>query len=135
MDRPEDVEPNPVNGKVFVVMTGSVSDADANIANPRRPNPYGHVIELSAPTRADGSIDHTGDVFAWDIFLLAGDPRNRAHDARYRGSVSEADGSSRLTTSPLTPRGGSGSPPTRARSSRSAMMACGHASAKARPRA
>lgn len=89
MDRPEDVEPHHASGKVYVIMTGSTSAAASNAANSRRPNPYGHVLELQAPRAADGAFDHAADVFAWDVFLLAGDPRAE-HGAHYAGPVTEA---------------------------------------------
>ena len=82
MDRPEDVEANPVSGYVYVALTNNTSrtggsrdaqgrtvNAEANASNPRKPNRHGHVIEL----REDND-DHTSTAFAWDIFLLCGDP-------------------------------------------------------------
>src|SRR5690606_1438099 len=45
-----------------------------NAVTPRKPNPYGHIIKW---TEEGG--DNTATSFAWDIFLLAGDP---AHDDR-----------------------------------------------------
>ncbi|GAA3631190.1 PhoX family phosphatase [Microbacterium awajiense] len=71
MDRPEDVEPNPATGKVYVALTnnsqrGSASALDE--ANPVTGNRYGHVIEL---TETSGQ---TGTTFGWSILLLCGDP-------------------------------------------------------------
>jgi secreted PhoX family phosphatase len=57
MDRPEDFEPHPSNGKVY-------------LANPRAYNKHGHVIELTP------SGDHTSRTFAWKIVLVAGDPND-----------------------------------------------------------
>ena len=90
MDRPEDVEPHPSGGKVYVVMTGSGAAEEANAANPRRPNPYGHIVELQVPRLANGDYDHAAESFSWDIFLMAGDPRQAGHGARYGGTVSDA---------------------------------------------
>lgn len=71
MDRPEDVEVNPANGKVYVMLTGNpkrtVDNADA--ANPRAENRFGHVIEI---TPADG--DHAATRFTWEILLKCGSP-------------------------------------------------------------
>ncbi|MRG61505.1 DUF839 domain-containing protein [Agromyces sp. CFH 90414] len=71
MDRPEDVEPNPKTGKVYVALTnnsnrGSSSPVDE--ANPITGNRYGHVLEL---TETDGQAGRT---FGWSILLLCGDP-------------------------------------------------------------
>ena len=75
MDRPEDVEPNPVTGKVYAVMTNNsrrkVSQIDA--ANPRFDNTAGHIIELSPPG-AGKDADHAAGEFAWEHFIIAGDP-------------------------------------------------------------
>ena len=75
MDRPEDVEPNPVTGKVYIALTnnsGRSADAvdEANpVAVPEGGNRDGHVIEL---IEDDG--DHTSLSFGWNVLLLAGDP-------------------------------------------------------------
>jgi secreted PhoX family phosphatase len=71
MDRPEDVERNPVNGKVYCVMTNNSrrTAEEVDAANPRGPNPHGHIIELTE----DGD-DAAATTFQWDIFILCGDP-------------------------------------------------------------
>jgi secreted PhoX family phosphatase len=84
MDRPEDIEVNPVTGHIYVACTnndrrtaeatsidyrGREIDAGTNAANPRALNRFGHIIEI----RESGD-DHTSLTFAWDIFLLGGDP-------------------------------------------------------------
>ena len=71
MDRPEDVNPNPVTDKVYVMLTNNSKrkEADENAPNPRAPNTFGHIVELSPP---DG--DHGALNFTWDILVLAGDP-------------------------------------------------------------
>ncbi len=71
MDRPEDVQPNPVTGKVYVNLTYNEkrSAADIDAANPRADNEFGHIIELTPP---DG--DHAADAFLWDILVRCGDP-------------------------------------------------------------
>src|SRR5262249_38741479 len=75
MDRPEDFETNPVNGKVYAVMTKNKKrTADqVDAANPRAENTTGHILELSPP--GDGKeADHAAATYKWDVFLLAGDP-------------------------------------------------------------
>ncbi len=71
MDRPEDIEVNPVNGKVYVVLTNNSSrTADTvNAANPRARNLHGHILELT-PT----GDDHAAETGRWGIFLAAGKP-------------------------------------------------------------
>jgi secreted PhoX family phosphatase len=69
MDRPEDIEVNPVNGKVYAVMTNNSSRTEPNGPNPRVNNRSGHIIEIT-PTGGD----HAGLSFEWDIFMLCGDP-------------------------------------------------------------
>ncbi len=71
MDRPEDVEPDPNSGRIFVMLTNnSKRKADAtNAANPRGPNPYGHIIEITEP---EG--DFASERSSWDILIRCGDP-------------------------------------------------------------
>ena len=76
MDRPEDIEVNPVNGKVYAVMTNNTNRGTSGRpgidgANPRAVNQHGHIIEISEDGR-----DHAARTFTWDIFILAGDPAN-----------------------------------------------------------
>ncbi len=72
MDRPEDVQPNQVNGRVYVILTNNTrrKEDDVNAANPRPDNAFGHIIEM---TPLDG--DHAADKFAWDMLVRCGDPR------------------------------------------------------------
>ncbi|POX51255.1 PhoX family phosphatase [Streptomyces sp. Ru72] len=74
MDRPEDIQPSPHTGKVYVVLTnnsnrGKAGHAAADEANPRNANKHGHILEL---TERRGRPDSTA--FAWSVFLVAGDP-------------------------------------------------------------
>lgn len=71
MDRPEDVQPHPTNGKVYVLLTNNNKRTveQQNAANPRENNVSGHIVELSAP---DG--DHAADRFGWDLLVLCGKP-------------------------------------------------------------
>ncbi|WP_405616518.1 PhoX family protein [Streptomyces sp. NBC_00076] len=78
MDRPEDIEPNPHTGKVYVALTNNTNrgvgtNAPADEANPRNANKHGHVLELTERwNRADSTR------FAWTLFLVAGDPKDPA---------------------------------------------------------
>jgi hypothetical protein len=69
MDRPEDVQRNPVTGRVYVNLTNNNDRMTPDAANPRAPNPFGHVLEL----REHGD-DAGATRFCWQIFLLCGDP-------------------------------------------------------------
>lgn len=73
MDRPEDVEENPVTQNVFLALTNNVKRTSEQLtsSNPRSENKHGHIIELTIPKVA-GKADHTARSHPWDIFLLAG---------------------------------------------------------------
>jgi secreted PhoX family phosphatase len=73
MDRPEDIQVNPVNGRVYAALTnntnrGTGSNAKADEPNPRTSNRHGHVVEWQETAGA------AGERFSWRIFLVAGDP-------------------------------------------------------------
>ncbi|MFJ1595720.1 PhoX family protein [Streptomyces sp. NPDC088261] len=78
MDRPEDVEPSPRTGRVYIALTnntdrGKAGKAGADEANPRNANKHGQILEL-----AENWDDPAGDGFAWRLFLVAGDPKDPA---------------------------------------------------------
>ncbi|GGR73939.1 hypothetical protein GCM10010269_11160 [Streptomyces humidus] len=78
MDRPEDIQPSPVTGKVYVVLTnngnrGVGANAKADEANPRNANKHGHILELT-----EGRNRPESTSFAWSLFLVAGDPDDPA---------------------------------------------------------
>ncbi|RIY02460.1 PhoX family phosphatase [Aureimonas flava] len=71
MDRPEDIEPNDTNGRVYVMLTNNTrrKPDQVDAANPRAANAFGHIIE----------IHEDGDDFAaakgrWEVLLKCGDP-------------------------------------------------------------
>ena len=82
MDRPEDIEVNPVTGSVFVMLTKNPDRDMPDSGNPRAGNPYGHILELTAPAG-----DHAAREFHWDIFILAGNPV-ADHGASYHPAIS-----------------------------------------------
>lgn len=71
MDRPEDVQPNGVNGKVYVMLTNNTrrKEEEVDAANPRAKNAFGHIIEI---------VEEGGDFAAtkgkWEVLLKCGDP-------------------------------------------------------------
>jgi secreted PhoX family phosphatase len=84
MDRTEDIEANPVTGRIYVACTrneqrtaaaghrmyaGRDVECGTDRANPRGANPFGHIIELR-----EAGDDHTAREFSWEVFLLGGDP-------------------------------------------------------------
>jgi secreted PhoX family phosphatase len=69
MDRPEDIEPNPTNGHVYVMLTNNTSRDRVNAANPRADNAFGHIIEILE----DGG-DFAATKGTWGILLKCGDP-------------------------------------------------------------
>ncbi|MES1990843.1 MAG: PhoX family phosphatase [Pseudomonadota bacterium] len=85
MDRPEDVQPNAVTGRVYVSLTNnSKRDAkDAHGANPRGDNLWGQILEI-IPDKGE----QTSDTFTWDLLVTCGDPK----DANVHAKWNEATG-------------------------------------------
>ncbi|MFG1883799.1 PhoX family protein [Micromonospora sp. NPDC049102] len=74
MDRPEDVEPSLLTGKVYVALTnntdrGKAGKAAADEANPRNANKHGQILEL-----VEDRNDNTAETFAWSLPIVCGDP-------------------------------------------------------------
>jgi secreted PhoX family phosphatase len=86
MDRPEDVQPNPVTGRVYVLLTNNKDreKGQEDAANPRADNVFGHIIEMTPP---DG--DHAADRFAWDPLVRCGDPAVAAVGALWNPAISD----------------------------------------------
>ncbi|MCX2968086.1 MULTISPECIES: PhoX family protein [Streptomyces] len=78
MDRPEDVEPSPRTGKVYVALTnntarGTAGKAGADEANPRDRNKHGQVLELTERWNHPAA-----ESFHWRLFLVCGDPEDES---------------------------------------------------------
>ena len=74
MDRPEDVEPHPQTGVLYVALTNNTDRGAAGMAgvdepNPRVGNKHGQIIELT-----DDGNDPAALTFGWRLFLVCGDP-------------------------------------------------------------
>uniref|UniRef100_UPI0016028E69 PhoX family protein n=1 Tax=Nocardioides pelophilus TaxID=2172019 RepID=UPI0016028E69 len=88
MDRPEDVEVNPVNQKIYAALTnnsGRGSTFPADEANPitssmtrtspgspletKSGNRNGYILEITP-----GNGDHARKTFTWDLMMICGDP-------------------------------------------------------------
>lgn len=76
MDRPEDIETNPINAKVYCALTNNTDRGTAGAtgpdeANPRNRNKHGHVLELT-----EESDNPAAARFTWSLFLVCGDPNS-----------------------------------------------------------
>jgi len=106
MDRPEDVEPNPMTGRIYVACTknndrqggdvvkeffGRKINVAPNSANPRVLNDFGHIIEM-----VEDGDDAASLRFSWNIFLLAGNPRDP--DSRFLTRYEEVSASTHART-------------------------------------
>lgn len=75
MDRPEDIEPNPVNGRIYAALTnnsdrGAAGKAGVDEANPRVRNKNGHILEWDEDNGDAASL-----AFSWRLLLVCGDPK------------------------------------------------------------
>jgi len=86
MDRPEDIETNPVTGSVYLVLTGNIKRLKVDKSNPRIFNTHGHIIEMVPPQNGN-MVDHGSLRYSWDIFLLAGDPSKEKNKSFYQGDT------------------------------------------------
>ncbi len=96
MDAPEGFVVHPKTGKLYVAMTENedrlaAGEGEAkeqvNSANPRGPNPHGHLLELVPPGAGD-QPDYAADSFQWDVFVLCGDPSKAEEGAMYNPATS-----------------------------------------------
>jgi len=80
MDRPEDIQPNAKNGKVYLMLTNNTNrkPEQADAANPRANNAFGHIIEI-----AETGGDFTATSGKWEVLLKCGDPSVAAVGATF----------------------------------------------------
>ncbi len=71
MDRPEDFQANPVNGKVYLMLTNNTRRTAEQVdgPNPRAENAFGHIIEI-----AEDGGDFAATAGRWEVLLKCGDP-------------------------------------------------------------
>ena len=77
MDRPEDVQPSPLTGKVYVVCTNNTDRGKAGKEGPTEPNPrtankHGHIVEITEDGASGPDVRAT--TFTWSLVLVCGDP-------------------------------------------------------------
>jgi len=91
MDRPEDVEPNPLTGRVYVLLTNNSNRTAQQVdaVNPRARNTQGHILEIIPPGAGTREVDHAGTTGRWAIFLMAGKPGIDA-GTQYHRATSDA---------------------------------------------
>ncbi|MFN3590929.1 MAG: PhoX family protein [Thermaurantiacus sp.] len=83
MDRPEDVEAHPTNGRVYLMLTNNSSRTQVDAPNPRAANRDGQILELVAP-----GGDHAAERFGWEMLVLCGNPADAAVGARWNPATS-----------------------------------------------
>ena len=71
MDRPEDIEANPVTNRVYVMLTNNTrrTAEQTDAANPRAKNAFGHIVEM-----VPDAGDHAATTFRWEVLVRCGDP-------------------------------------------------------------
>ena len=89
MDRPEDVEPNPVTGTVYVMLTNNTARTagQTDAVNTRAKNKHGQILEMIPPGRGTNA-DHAALQFRWEVPLMAGNPAIESDGAKYHTGVS-----------------------------------------------
>jgi secreted PhoX family phosphatase len=85
MDRPEWIAVHPKTGEVYCTLTnnsqrGRDNQPAVDAANPRANNVFGHIVRWR-----EAGQDAAAPRFAWDVFVLCGDPS--LADAAKRGSI------------------------------------------------
>ena len=85
MDRPEDIEANPVTNRVYVMLTNNTRRTAEQVdsANPRAKNAFGHIVEMVP----DGG-DHAATTFRWEVLVRCGDPSIKDVGATFSSETS-----------------------------------------------
>lgn len=86
LDRPEDVEPNPKTGKVYVMLTNNSKRKEDQVdaVNARANNIWGQILEI---TYADG--DHFGTKAKWELLVQCGNPADPATGSTFNPATSK----------------------------------------------
>lgn len=85
MDRPEDIDANPVTGKVYVMLTNNTRrKADQlDATNTRAANAWGQVLEMIPP-----GGDHAAPKATWSLLVQGGNPADPKTGAKFHPSTS-----------------------------------------------
>lgn len=91
MDRPEWVAANPHKVEAYVALTnnkyrGERENQPLNMVNPRVKNPYGHIVRWTPEAE-----DHASDTFAWDMYVMAGNPMVHSDLMSGSGNINETN--------------------------------------------
>ncbi len=86
MDRPEDVEPDPATGRVYVMLTNNTERTAEQVdaANPRANNADGQIIEIIEPNG-----DFTATKSQWEFVVQCGDPSDPENGSQWNEATSE----------------------------------------------
>lgn len=86
LDRPEDVEPHPSNGHVYMALTNNSkrTEDQTDTVNPRAQNLWGQIVDIQ-----EDKGDHTSTKFTWDLLVKAGNPADPAIGAAWNEATSE----------------------------------------------
>ena len=86
MDRPEDVEPNPMTNRIYVMLTNNSrrTAEQVDAANPRAESRFGHIVEITPE-----NDDHSATTGTWEILVLCGNPADGEVGARWNPETSE----------------------------------------------
>ncbi len=85
MDRPEDVEPDPRTGSVWLMLTNNTARTSEQVdaANPRPENASGHIIQIVEP-----NADFAATTSRWEMLVQCGDPNDPAVAADWNPATS-----------------------------------------------
>jgi len=84
MDRPEDVEVDHASGHVYVMLTSNERREEADPANPRTENVYGHIVDIATEKNYASLQDD------WTILVQCGNPKNPEDQAVWGPATTES---------------------------------------------
>lgn len=87
MDRPEDIDVNKNNNKVYLMLTNNNRRTAAQIdaVNPRADNRFGHIVEM-----IPNGGDHASASFKWEILVKCGDPSVATVGASFSSATTQS---------------------------------------------